>query len=398
MQRRSVHVLFAFTFALSIKLLLLTIYEMADLFSPKSRTVFWQFVLGSLVIMLVVVLPTATVSYLCRALGLRSNIVILFTVIGDLLFIFLFWRAGYAFPSITRKEMGVFTMEGFVSRLGVSGVTIASVLGGFGAIGTPANLVINVIPSLYPINANTIVSLKRNVRSAWDNVIALQREKAHLEEQVKTILMYQSKLRAYRSRRRSVAYSYAIPDPFHRAFEAISSITQSKPYTQSQSQRPSFQAPGTGAEAGLRPHSLPSSRIDSDPNASTTASDTRDSAAAVTGWSGSRRASASFSHPYTYSSTPNTGVGGVMNDGNGGSDSENEEKFRIELAMRELPRLTDVLIRLRRLVKDEENVLTVHKELVEEYHDALLLQVGSTEITIALSLFLASLRQFPLFP
>lgn len=87
-----------------------------------------------------------------------------------------------------------------------------------------------------------------------------------------------------------------------------------------------------------------------------------------------------------------------MNDGNGGSDSENEEKFRIELAMRELPRLTDVLIRLRRLVKDEENVLTVHKELVEEYHDALLLQVGSTEITIALSLFLASLRQFPLFP
>jgi hypothetical protein len=59
-----------------------------------------------------------------------------FSTVVSLVFLYLFWKIGDPFP-VLKEQSGILSIEMGVSRIGIIGVTVISVLSGFGAVEFP---------------------------------------------------------------------------------------------------------------------------------------------------------------------------------------------------------------------------------------------------------------------
>lgn len=59
-----------------------------------------------------------------------------FSSVFSLVFLYLFWKIGDPFP-VLKEQSGIFSLEMGVSRIGIIGVTVMSILSGFGAVEFP---------------------------------------------------------------------------------------------------------------------------------------------------------------------------------------------------------------------------------------------------------------------
>jgi hypothetical protein len=136
LRRRSVQFLFSVTFALSFDMLLLLIYEIAGVLEPRTRLLTWRITLVADVALLVVALPASFFYLLAIDSGLLSfRAARLLTVVFEVGFLWFFWQAGKLFPIMRGGVTHDFlSIEGFIGRLGVIGVTTAAILSGYGAI------------------------------------------------------------------------------------------------------------------------------------------------------------------------------------------------------------------------------------------------------------------------
>jgi hypothetical protein len=90
------------------------------------------------------------------------------TVILWLGFLYCFWRLGDKFPLLS-VNIGMFSIEQGVSRIGVIGVTVMAILSGFGAVSFPFT---NMNYFIHPVTQNDVLNTERKLLQTLDMIIA----------------------------------------------------------------------------------------------------------------------------------------------------------------------------------------------------------------------------------
>lgn len=164
-----VQLIFSSTFALSLTLFELIIFEIAGILEASSRLFFWRLSLFFILFMVVAIIPY----YI--AYSLISNIRIVstrystpLTLIMWLGFVYCFWRLGDKFPLLS-VNIGMFSIEQGVSRIGVIGVTVMAILSGFGAVNFPFT---NMNYFIHPVTQNDVLNTERKLYQTIDMVLA----------------------------------------------------------------------------------------------------------------------------------------------------------------------------------------------------------------------------------
>lgn len=184
----SIQLIFSVTFALSLTLFELIIFEIAGVLESSSRFFHWRLALIAILVMVVAVIPYHI------AHSLISNIRIGKTFIGSksvqknqkltlsvpnrystpltiilwLGYLYCFWRIGDPFPLLSVNR-GIFSIEQGVSRIGVVGVTVMAILSGFGAVNFPFS---NMTYFIHPVTQNDVLNTERRLLQTTDMILA----------------------------------------------------------------------------------------------------------------------------------------------------------------------------------------------------------------------------------
>lgn len=165
----TVQLIFSITFALSLTLFELIIFEIVGILKPSSRFFHWRVSLIAILVMCVAVIPY----YIAHSL--ISNIRIVsakystgITIILWIAYLYFFWRIGDPFPLLSVNR-GIFTLEQGVSRIGVVGVTVMAILSGFGAVNFPYS---NMNYFIHPITQNDVIATEKKLMQTIDMILA----------------------------------------------------------------------------------------------------------------------------------------------------------------------------------------------------------------------------------
>ncbi|CAG9807208.1 unnamed protein product [Chironomus riparius] len=164
----SVQLIFSFTFALSLTLFELIIFEIMDILQQSSRLFYWRMSLVSILIMVVAVIPYYIAHSLISNLRLFQRYSTAFTLILWLFFLYCFWRLGDKFPVLS-VNISMFSIEQGISRIGVIGVTVMAILSGFGAINFPFT---NMNYFIHPVTQNDVINTERRLFQTIDMILA----------------------------------------------------------------------------------------------------------------------------------------------------------------------------------------------------------------------------------
>lgn len=182
----SVQLIFSLTFALSLTLFELIIFEIIDILHLSSRFFYWRLSLISILIMVVAVIPYYIAHSLISNIRLFQRYSTLFTLILWLGFLYCFWRLGDKFPLLS-VNIGMFSIEQGISRIGVIGVTVMAILSGFGAINFPFT---NMNYFIHPVTQNDVVNTERKLFQTIDMILAKKKrialEKKNRQKQQST--------------------------------------------------------------------------------------------------------------------------------------------------------------------------------------------------------------------
>ncbi|CAO1427191.1 unnamed protein product [Diamesa hyperborea] len=177
-----VQLIFSITFALSLTLFELIIFEIAGLLESSSRYFHWRFVLTLILVMVIAVIPYKI------ALSCISNIRIVpmrwvqpLTFTLWFAFIYSFWRIGDPFPLISVSR-GIFTIEQGVSRVGVVGVFLMAILSGFGAVNFPFT---NMSYFIHPVTQNDVINTERRLMQTMDMILVKKKRIALERRRIK---------------------------------------------------------------------------------------------------------------------------------------------------------------------------------------------------------------------
>jgi golgi pH regulator len=182
-----VQLIFSITFALSLTLFELIIFEIVDFLNLSSRFFYWRLSLVAILVMVVAIIPYYIIHSLIsniRFVSARYSTPI--TVILCLTYLYCFWRIGDPFPLLSVNR-GIFTLEQGVSRIGVVGVTVMAILSGFGAVNFPF---INMNYFIHPVTQSDVVSTERKLLQTMDMILAKKKriamEKKNRQKQQNT--------------------------------------------------------------------------------------------------------------------------------------------------------------------------------------------------------------------
>lgn len=164
----SVQLIFSTTFALSLTMFELIIFEIMGVMESKSRYFYWRLELTLLLLMVIVVIPIY-IAYWCVSFitFVPDKWVNALTTFIWFLYLYGLWRIGEPFPLLS-VEHGIFTIEQAVSRIGVIGVTVMALLSGFGAVNYPYT---SMSYFIRPVSQADIVNLERRLMLNMDMII-----------------------------------------------------------------------------------------------------------------------------------------------------------------------------------------------------------------------------------
>ncbi|ETW07767.1 hypothetical protein, variant 1 [Aphanomyces invadans] len=173
--------LFCVTFMLSFSIFEVLIFELADILTPEMRQLVWQIDLVGLAFLIAYMIPVVLFYTMSREKRLRRYHAIAVTCVLEVSFLYAFWKSGEYVPSLpyerttTRDSpqdtsflFGLFTLEGFISRVGFLGVNFMAVLSGFGAVNMPYESMTMFWRS---VAEDDILGLERRVRQNLDMIV-----------------------------------------------------------------------------------------------------------------------------------------------------------------------------------------------------------------------------------
>ncbi|CRK94869.1 CLUMA_CG008361, isoform A [Clunio marinus] len=165
----SIQMIFSITFALSLTLFELIIFEIAGVLETTSRFFHWRLSLIAILVMVVAVIPYYIAHSLINNIRIVSNRYSTpLTIVLWLGYLYIFWRIGDPFPLLSTYK-GIFTIEQGVSRIGVVGVTVMAILSGFGAVNFPFT---NMTYFIHPVTPNDVYSTERKLMQTIDMILA----------------------------------------------------------------------------------------------------------------------------------------------------------------------------------------------------------------------------------
>lgn len=163
-----VQLVFSTTFALSLTMFELIIFEIIGCLDSSSRYFHWRLGLTLLLFMVIALIPYH-IAYSCI-----SNIRIVpqkwvqpITTMIWFCYLYVFWRIGDPFPLLSVSK-GIFTIEQAVSRIGVVGVTVMAILSGFGAVNYPYT---SMSYFIRPVLQSDVANIERRLMQTMDMIL-----------------------------------------------------------------------------------------------------------------------------------------------------------------------------------------------------------------------------------
>ncbi|CAF0934648.1 unnamed protein product [Didymodactylos carnosus] len=177
---RMVILSFSITFALSLSMFELIIFEILGLLHPSSRFLHWRIGLYSMLFLLVFLIPFYIAYMLLNTVKIIRDfrMVLLFTLIAWFFYLYLFWKLGDPFPILSTHHGELFTMEQCISRVGIIGVTAMAILSGFGAVNCPYTYMTYFIK---PVTYKDITDAQKRLRQIMEIVAAKKKRIAYIE-------------------------------------------------------------------------------------------------------------------------------------------------------------------------------------------------------------------------
>ncbi|KAI8139575.1 Abscisic acid G-protein coupled receptor-domain-containing protein [Fennellomyces sp. T-0311] len=134
--------IFALTLSCSCTLFFLVFAEITDLSTSELRWRFWQFNLHLLLLLVVLVIPWYQVYvFLRQTQGWRQKFSLYFSCAVWAVYLYLFTRLGYTNDSPTSVADGTAIVLSWAElslfRVAITGITVISILSGFGVVHTP---------------------------------------------------------------------------------------------------------------------------------------------------------------------------------------------------------------------------------------------------------------------
>ncbi|KAI8040044.1 Golgi pH regulator [Drosophila gunungcola] len=168
----SVQLIFSSTFALSITMFELIIFEIIGVLESSSRYFHWRLGLTLLLFMTTAVIPIYICYSVIHSISIFSDRwVRILTTFCWFVFLYGLWRIGEPFPLLSASH-GIFTIEQGVSRISVIGVTVMAILSGFGAVNYPYTSMAYFIK---PVSRNDIICFERRLALTVDMLTAKKR-------------------------------------------------------------------------------------------------------------------------------------------------------------------------------------------------------------------------------
>lgn len=143
----------------------LIIFEIAGVLDLPSRLLAWKIAFHAMLFLIILVIP-AYVSMLISTLKFPS-LGYPISVAIYCGFLFCFWKIGDPFP-INSPKHGIFSIEQFMSRIGVIGVTLMAFLSGFGSVNFPYS---NTTYFRRTVKSKDIEALERKLMQTYEIII-----------------------------------------------------------------------------------------------------------------------------------------------------------------------------------------------------------------------------------
>ncbi|KAI9205773.1 Abscisic acid G-protein coupled receptor-domain-containing protein [Polychytrium aggregatum] len=210
-RNKLVRLLFSATFSGACTLFELVIFEILNITNARARWIHWKFTLYAMLVDVVVVLPFYQFYLVFAERKKWAPYRWILAFIGWLIYALLFWKVGDQFPlSRPRTQFSLTSLEPFMGRVGVIGVTMMAILSGFGAVNSPYT---------------TLFIFLRNV-SEGD----VQEAQRRLMQNYQRILTKKKKLALdmYKRREEGPKGSYGISGLLRRAYHNVSSISSGR--------------------------------------------------------------------------------------------------------------------------------------------------------------------------
>lgn len=159
--------IFSTTFALSLTMFELIIFEILGVMDSKSRYFHWRLELTLLLLMVIAVIPLYFAYSCISNITFVSEKWVHFLTVGIwIVYLYGLWRIGDPFPLLSVSH-GIFTIEQAVSRIGVIGVTVMALLSGFGAVNYPYT---SMSYFIRPVSQGDIINLERRLLLTMDMI------------------------------------------------------------------------------------------------------------------------------------------------------------------------------------------------------------------------------------
>eukprot|EP01029_Cantina_marsupialis_P003616 TRINITY_DN13537_c0_g1_i1.p1 TRINITY_DN13537_c0_g1~~TRINITY_DN13537_c0_g1_i1.p1 ORF type:complete len:467 (+),score=50.53 TRINITY_DN13537_c0_g1_i1:43-1443(+) len=184
-KNRAVSCIFAFTFALACFMFELMLFQVVGVIEADTRWILWKVDIWVMCVLLVFVLPVFFFSTFLLEQGWTKRAMIYGTIAFYIVFLGIFWKVGDQLPITTIVSIGTskfWTMEQYIGRIGIFGVTTMAVLAGFGAINGPYNY---MTLFLKPTSDEEVAAVERRLIQSLEVIVQKKKrvvlEKMHLE-------------------------------------------------------------------------------------------------------------------------------------------------------------------------------------------------------------------------